>query len=97
MSLAEKLKEAKRSEPGLPCGVGKLLGELSGEDKEALELIFSSRSRSGTISNRQVHDILISEGHDIAFASISLHRRQQCRCFTGKNSQIRKSLASEAV
>lgn len=96
MSLAEKLRGATRSEPGLPCGVGKLLHEVSGEDKEALELIFSSRSRSGTISNRQIHEILISEGHDIAFASIALHRRQQCRCFTGKNSQVRKEIVNGA-
>ena len=96
MSLAEKLKTATRSEPGLPCGVGKLLQKLEGEDKEALEIIFSSRSRSGTISNRQVHDILISEGHDVAFASIRLHRLQQCRCYTGKNSLLRRENPSEA-
>lgn len=93
MSLADKLKSAQRSEPGLPCGVGRLLGELTGEDKEALELIFSSRSRSGTISNKQVHDILISEGHDVAFASVRVHRLQQCRCYVGKNSPARKQLA----
>jgi hypothetical protein len=96
LSLAEKLKTATRSEPGLPCGVGKLLQKLEGEDKEALEIIFSSRSRSGTISNRQVHDILISEGHDVAFASIRLHRLQQCRCYTGKNSPLRRENPSEA-
>ena len=96
MSLAEKLKTATRSEPGLPCGVGKLLQKLEGEDKEALEIIFSSRSRSGTISNRQVHDILISEGHDVAFASVRLHRLQQCRCYTGKNSPLRRETPSEA-
>jgi hypothetical protein len=96
LSLAEKLKTATRSEPGLPCGVGKLLQKLEGEDKEALEIIFSSRSRSGTISNRQVHDILISEGHDVAFASVRLHRLQQCRCYTGKNSPLRRETPSEA-
>ena len=93
MSLADKLKEATRTEPGLPCGVGRLLQELTGEDKEALEIIFSSRSRSGTISNRQVHEILISEGHDVAFASVRVHRLQQCRCYVGKNGSKRKELA----
>lgn len=92
MGLADKLKTTQRSEPGLPCGVGKLLSELDGEDREALELVFSTRSKSGTISNRQLHAILLSEGHDIAFASISLHRRQQCRCYVGKNSKIRQEL-----
>jgi hypothetical protein len=93
VSLADKLKEATRTEPGLPCGVGRLLQELTGEDKEALEIIFSSRSRSGTISNRQVHEILISEGHDVAFASVRVHRLQQCRCYVGKNGSKRKELA----
>lgn len=90
MSLAEKLRTAARSEPGLPCGVGKLLKELQGEDREALEIIFSTRSVSGTISNRQVHKILLEEGHEIAFASISLHRRKQCRCFTSSSKAVKE-------
>ena len=85
MSLADKLNNATRSQPGLPCGVGKLLKELQGEDKEAMEIIFSTRSVSGTVSNRQVHKILLEEGYEIAFASISLHRRQQCRCYTSRD------------
>ena len=93
MSLADKLSKTQRSETGLPCGVAKVLSEVEGEDKEALELVFQSRSVSGTISNRQIHDILLSEGHDIAYSSIALHRRQQCRCFVGKNSQIRQDIA----
>lgn len=85
MSLAEKLRNAKRTEPGLPCGIGKLLTELKGEDKEAMEIIFSTRSKSGTVSNRQIHQILLDEGYEVAFASISLHRRKQCRCFTSRD------------
>ena len=91
MSLAEKLKTATRNQPGLPCGVGKLLSELKGEDKEALEIIFSTRSVSGTVSNRQVHKILLEEGYEIAFASISLHRRKQCRCYMSKNQASKES------
>jgi hypothetical protein len=94
MSLADKLKTAVRSEPGLPCGVGRLLEKLEGEDKEALQIIFSTRSISGTISNRQIHEIIISEGHDVAFASVRLHRLQQCRCYVGKNSPRRRELAN---
>lgn len=93
MGLAEKLNSTQRSETGLPCGVAKVLSEVVGEDREALELVFQSRSVSGTISNRQIHDILLSEGYDIAYSSIALHRRQQCRCFVGKNSQIRQDIA----
>jgi hypothetical protein len=95
MSLADKLKSTPRSEPGLPCGVGRLLNELDSNDKRALEAVFSERSRPGTISNVQIHQILLSEGHDIAFASISMHRRRQCRCFVGKNSQLRQELAKK--
>jgi hypothetical protein len=85
MSIAEKLQAAQRNSPGLPCGVAKVLDSLEGEDKKALQVIFSTRSVAGTISNRQVHQILLDEGHEIAFASISLHRRKQCRCFTSRN------------
>lgn len=95
MSLADKLNNTKRSETGLPCGVAKLLSEVEGEDKEALELVFQSRSAGDAISNRQIHDILLSEGHDISYSSIALHRRQQCRCFVGKNSQIRQELSGK--
>lgn len=95
MSLSDKLK-THRSEPGLPCGVGKLLKELNGDDREALEAVFSERSKPGTISNVQIHEILLGEGHDIAFASISMHRRKQCRCFVGKFSQMRQEIAKKS-
>ena len=97
MSLAEKLKTTPRSESGLPCGVLRLLSEIEGDDKEALEAVLSQRSRSGTISNRQIHAILLGEGHDIAFASISMHRRQQCRCFIGKNSETRQGISRKGA
>jgi hypothetical protein len=82
MGLAEKLSLTERPEPGLPCGMSKLLEAITGEDREALLAVLESRGR---ISNRQIHEILLSEGHDVAFSSVSLHRRKQCRCFTGKN------------
>jgi hypothetical protein len=91
VSLAEKLNSATRTQPGLPCGVGKLLTELKGEDKEALEIIFSTRSLPGTVSNRQVHKILLEEGYEIAFASITLHRRKQCRCFTSRDQAYKEN------
>lgn len=91
MSLAEKLREATRTGPGLPCGVAVLLESLEGEDKQALELIFSTKSVRGTVPNTKIHKILISEGYDIAFASIRLHRGQRCRCFTGADGLLRKS------
>jgi hypothetical protein len=92
MSLAEKLTQTKRSEPGLPCGIAKVLSVLQGDDREALELVLSSAPKTGVVSNRQLHEILLSEGHDIAYSSVALHRRKQCRCFVGKNSDIRQEI-----
>jgi hypothetical protein len=90
LSLAEKLKTTQRSQTGLPCGVGKLLSELSGDDKEALEIVFSTPSRRGTISNVQIHKILLSENYDVSFASVRLHRQKICRCYVGQNNLQRQ-------
>ena len=87
MSLSEKLKIATKAERGLPCGVGKLLAIVSDEDKEALELIFSTKAGNGAVSNIKIHEIIRSEGHDIAFASIRLHRSKTCRCYIGRASK----------
>ena len=84
MSLSEKLKKANKAERGLPCGIGKLLSIVSDEDKEALELIFSTKAGNGAVSNIKIHEIIRSEGHDIAFASIRLHRSKTCRCYIGR-------------
>ena len=88
MSLAEKLKKANKPEPGLPCGVAKLLTIVSDEDKEALELIFSTKAGNGAVSNIKIHEIIRSEGHDIAFASIRLHRSKTCRCYIGRVNKV---------
>ena len=68
MSLSEKLKIATKAERGLPCGVARLLSIVSDEDKEALEIIFSTKAGNGAVSNIKIHEIIRSEGHDIAFA-----------------------------
>lgn len=92
MSLSEKLKTATKSEPGLPCGISKLLSTVSDEDREALEIIFSTKAGNGSISNLKIHEIICSEGHNIAFASVRLHRAKACRCYIGKTSHIKKHL-----
>jgi hypothetical protein len=86
--LADKLKEVNRSSPGLPCGISKLMDTVSKEDREALEIVFSTKSIRGTISNVQLHELLLGEGHDIAFASIRLHRGQRCRCYIGQEARL---------
>lgn len=91
MGLAKKLTELAPPAVGLPCGVAKVLGILVGDDKKALETIMDSPVMRGGISNRQIHEILLTEGYDVAFASVRLHRSKQCRCFVGKESELRKA------
>ena len=95
MSLSEKLKTATKSETGLPCGVSRLLSTVSDEDREALEIIFSTKAGNGSISNLKIHEIIVSEGHNIAFASVRLHRARVCRCYIGKTNQLKKHLNSK--
>jgi hypothetical protein len=95
MSLSEKLKKANKAERGLPCGIGKLLSIVSDEDKKALEIIFSTKAGNGAVSNIKIHEIIRSEGHDIAFSSIRLHRSKTCRCYIGKVNQVNIQLDTE--
>lgn len=92
MSLAAKLSELAPSSPGLPCGIARILQKLDGDDKFALEAIANTHYVSGGVSNRQIHEILLSEGYDIAFSSIRLHRSKHCRCYIGKNSEVRVAI-----
>jgi hypothetical protein len=95
MSLSEKLKIATKAERGLPCGVARLLSIVSDEDKEALEIIFSTKAGNGTVSNLKIHQIICSEGHNLAFSSVRLHRSKTCRCYIGKVSQLNMHLNTE--
>ena len=92
MGLAERLDKLEPSAPGLPCGISKILNGLNEKDKTALDVIMSTPSKPSGISNRAIHEILLTEGYDIEFASVRLHRSKQCRCFIGKNSEIRKAI-----
>jgi hypothetical protein len=95
VSLSEKLKTATKSEPGLPCGIARLLSTVSDEDREALEVIFSTKAGHGSISNLKIHEIISSEGHNIAFASVRLHRSRSCRCYIGKANQLKIHLNNQ--
>lgn len=96
MSLAKKLTELAPPLAGLPCGIEKTLKVLNDEDRKALEVIMNSPVIRGGISNRQIHEILLGEGFDVAFSSIRLHRGKQCRCFVGKESELRKAIRQKA-
>lgn len=96
MSLAEKLKEAARTGPGMPCGVSLLMEKLEGEDKKALEIIFSTKSIKGTVPNTKLHQIIVSEGYEVAFSSVRHHRSQMCRCYTGQDGLMLKNARKNA-
>lgn len=90
MSLSEKLLEVNPPSFGLPCGVSEVKRQMSETDREALDsVMLIGKESPKRLSNRQIHQILLSEGYDVAYSSISLHRRQQCRCFTGKNRSMK--------
>ena len=89
MSLVERLANAKPKDSGLPCGVSRVLGEMSDEEQEALTEVLFGQPR--IISNAQLQEILIEEGYDISRTSITLHRRKQCRCFVGRSSRMSAS------
>jgi len=86
MALAEKFLEVHPTTFGLPCGIAKVSDQMSADDYDALIQVMDVPSGNPRrLSNRKIHEILISEGHSVSFSSISLHRRKVCRCFTGKN------------
>ena len=87
--LAQKASERSTPSFGLPCGVSKVVEKMDKEDRETLELLLLPISETAKrFSNRQIYDLLISEKFDIAQSSIALHRRKQCRCFTGINARL---------
>jgi hypothetical protein len=87
--LAEKVSELSAPQFGLPCGVSKLMTTLDEDDRNTLQLIlFPKSEKVKRFSNRQIYELLISENYDVAQSSIALHRRKQCRCFTGINARI---------
>jgi hypothetical protein len=85
MSLSERLLEVEPPSFGLPCGISEVQRKMNEDDKAALEGVMSVGPESPKrLSNRQIQNILFSEGYEVSYSSVSLHRRKQCRCFTGK-------------
>lgn len=86
MGLAEKLVNVEPTHFGLPCGVAEMLAIMPEEDKDVfLKVMATPPNHKDRIPNRKIHEILLSEGYSISFSSIALHRRHECRCFTGKS------------
>jgi len=88
-NLAQKALELSTPSFGLPCGVSKVVEKMDNDDRETLELLlFPISENAKRFSNKQIYDLIISEKFDIAQSSIALHRRKQCRCFTGINARL---------
>ena len=88
-TLAQKASELSTPSFGLPCGVSKVVEKMDDDDKKTLELLlFPISENAKRFSNKQIYDLIISEKFDIAQSSIALHRRKQCRCFTGIDARL---------
>lgn len=94
MSLTERLTAVKPTRTGLPCGIDVAMKSMSKSDRESLEdVLFGSGSVGRErISNIQIHRILQEEGYNVALSSVALHRRHECRCFTGKEARAAKAV-----
>lgn len=93
MSLTERLAKATPSKSGLPCGIDEAMNRMSSTDKDSLiDVLFGSGSVGRTrISNIQIQRILQEEGYNVALSSVALHRRHECRCYTGKEARAASS------
>lgn len=81
MSLADSLKTAKPYKTSRPCGVSRLLRDLSKKDRDALEATLSiGKGEPGRLSSQQISDILKTEGHNISMKVIEVHRKGACAC-----------------
>jgi hypothetical protein len=76
MSITDKLASAVPNRAGKGCAMCSILAQLNDQDKEA---IISAMSVPVTelqrITDRQIADILQSEGYEISFNSVYRHRQ----------------------
>lgn len=86
MSLSERLDDMKPKETGLPCGVSRAISEMTDSDRASFESAMFTLPR--LLSNAQLQEALVSEGYDVSYSSISLHRRKQCRCYIGRTTRM---------
>jgi hypothetical protein len=81
VSLEKKLSEAKPLRRGAPCSMFTILAQLPARDRTALEKSLScSRSDPTRLSNKQISEILKSEGHVISKETVQRHRVGDCNC-----------------
>jgi hypothetical protein len=76
MSITDKLANAVPVKVGKSCAMCSVLEQLKKEDREAIvEAMLVPISEIRRITDRQLADILQSEGYDISPNSVYRHRR----------------------
>jgi len=87
MSLSDQIKSELNKVSNRLCKIGRLLPELSKEDRESLvDALEKSPHSSGGLSNVQIHKILLSEGYDIGLSTVDRHRNKTCGCYVAERA-----------
>jgi hypothetical protein len=75
MSITDKLASAVPSKAGKGCGMCSVLEQLDNQDREAIISTLSIPANDPQrITDRQISEILKSEGYDISPNSVYRHR-----------------------
>lgn len=75
MSITDKLASAVPNKSGKACSMCSVLEQLNKEDKEAIINAMSiPMTEPKRITDRQIADILQSEGYDISHTTVYRHR-----------------------
>lgn len=75
VALSDRLATppARRSSP---CAVGRILAELSDEDRNTL----TAALVDDRFTTTSIHRALRDEGHELSYFTVGLHRRGECCC-----------------
>lgn len=79
MSLVDRLQDPPVRLQGTPCSIGALLDRLPEAERDALNAMLSGIG-DRRWSQREIHDAITAEGHDVGRQSINRHRAGACRC-----------------
>lgn len=76
MSITDKLASAVPNKAGKGCGMCSVLMQLNEEDKQSiLDALAVPVTDQFRITDKQIAEILKSEGYDISFNSVYRHRQ----------------------
>jgi hypothetical protein len=76
MSITDKLSSAVPNRAGKGCGMCSVLMQLNEEDKQSIiSALAVPASDQQRITDKQIADILKSEGYDVSYNSVYRHRQ----------------------